>query len=45
MSFNKYIAAAATAAVLLGAYSCDKDGDMIYTDGPDKAKCRAWHRK
>ena len=38
MSFNKYIAAAATAAVLLGAYSCDKDGDMIYTDGPDKAE-------
>ena len=38
MSFNKYIAAAATAAVLLGAYSSDKDGDKIYTDGPDKAE-------
>lgn len=38
MNFNKYIAAAGLAAMLLGAQSCDKDGDTIYTDGPDRAE-------
>lgn len=38
MNFNKYIAAAGLAAMLLGAQSCDKDGDTIYTDGPDRTE-------
>lgn len=38
MTFNKYIAAAGLAVMLLGAQGCDKDGDTIYTDGPDRAE-------
>ncbi|MDE5684025.1 MAG: DUF5114 domain-containing protein [Muribaculaceae bacterium] len=38
MTFNKYIAAAGLAAMLFAAQSCDKDGDTIYTDGPDRAE-------
>lgn len=38
MNFNKYIAAAGLALMLLGAQSCEKDGDTIYTDGPDRAE-------
>lgn len=38
MNFNKYIAVAGLAAMLLGAQSCDKDGDTIYTDGPDRTE-------
>ncbi len=38
MTFNKYIAAAGLAVMLLGAQGCDKDGDTINTDGPDRAE-------
>ena len=38
MTFNKYIAAAGLAVMLLGAQGCDKDGDTINTGGPDRAE-------
>ena len=38
MTFNKYIAAAGLAVMLLGAQGCDKDGDTINTDGPARAE-------
>lgn len=38
LNINKYIVIASLSALALGATGCDKDGDMLYTNGPDQAE-------
>lgn len=37
-TFTKYISIACLAAMAIAATGCDKDGDILYTNGPDRAE-------